>query len=193
MMSLYLVTDQYEPYMPFSHQCTGSSRRRRSKYGYQMSSWYSRGWLTSILSSGIVYASSRGSTLTGAFIAFHPCGRGTARRPRDCTASLHVVHFVRHFIEGGVAVDLRSGRLEQHVLVRWIRGGDRRRWHDPDGKPLAAAGIDVARGLQRHRRVGRVNRADMPVRKPGPRADEHLPQRGGLFGHRQAASRRASD
>ena len=38
MMSLYLVTDQYEPYMPFSHQCTGSSRRRRSKYGCQMSS-----------------------------------------------------------------------------------------------------------------------------------------------------------
>src|ERR1700688_74531 len=68
MMSLYLVTDQYEPYMPSSHQCTGSSRRRRSKYGYQMSSWYSFGLLTSSLSSGSEHASSVASKCTGAFI-----------------------------------------------------------------------------------------------------------------------------
>src|SRR5579872_1853184 len=69
MMSLYLVTDQYEPYMPSSHQCTGSSRRRRSKYGYQMSSWYSFGLLTSSLPRGIEFASSLASKWTGAFIA----------------------------------------------------------------------------------------------------------------------------
>src|ERR1700720_1072657 len=85
MMSLYLVTDQNEPYMPFSHQCTGASRRKRPKYGSQMSSWYSPGWLTSILSSGIDQASSRGSALTGAFIAFHPLWRGHEHAGRGTT------------------------------------------------------------------------------------------------------------
>src|SRR5580698_2132665 len=72
MISLYLVTDQYEPYMPSWHQCTGSSRRRRSKYGCQMSSWYSFGLLTSSSPSGIAWASAVGSKCTGAFILDSP-------------------------------------------------------------------------------------------------------------------------
>jgi hypothetical protein len=48
MMSLYFVTDQNGPSTSLSWKCTGSSRRKRAKYGYQMSSWYSFGSLTSI-------------------------------------------------------------------------------------------------------------------------------------------------
>ena len=51
------------------------------------------------------------------------------------------------------------------------------RRHHPDRQPLAAPRVDVARRLQRHFGVGRVQRADMLVRQPVAAADEHLPER----------------
>ena len=74
--------------------------------------------------------------------------------------------FIRHIVKRRVAIDFRLRRLEHHALLGRIGRGDRARRHHPDREALAAAGVDVARRLQRQGRIGGVQRADMLVRQP---------------------------
>jgi len=48
--------------------------------------------------------------------------------------------------------------------------------HHPDRQPLAASGVDVARGLQRQRAVCRMQRADMLVGQAVAVCDMRLPR-----------------
>src|SRR3569833_774314 len=95
----------------------------------------------------------------------------------------HMPDFVGYLIERRMPVDLGFRRLEQHALVDRIGGGDRARRYHPDRESLAAAGIDVARGLQRHGGIGRMQRATMLVREPVAAADEDFPERRVRRGH----------
>src|SRR5215813_148650 len=78
---------------------------------------------------------------------------GPHRRPES-----HMPDFFGDVVKGRMPVDLRLRGLEHHALLGWIGCGDRVRRHDPDREALAAAGVDVARGLQRHGGVGGVQR-----------------------------------
>ena len=80
-------------------------------------------------------------------------------------------------VEGGVAVGLVGGRVEERVLLVRARGDDRRRRHHPERHALVAAGVEVAGVAQRHGGVGGVQRADVHVRQAAAGADEDLPQR----------------
>src|SRR4051794_30794429 len=91
--------------------------------------------------------------------------------------------FVRHVVEGRVTIDLGFRRLEHHALFGWVRCRDCVRRHHPDRQTLAAAGVDIARGLQCERRVAGVQRADMLVREPVTAADKNFPERSVRRGH----------
>src|SRR4051794_14872462 len=95
----------------------------------------------------------------------------------------HMPDFVGYLIECRMPVDLGIRGLEQHALVGRIGGGDRARRHHPDRESLAAAGIDVARSLQRHGGIGRMQRAAMFMREPVAAADEDFPERRVRRGH----------
>ncbi len=58
LMSWYFVTDQYGPNSLSAVKCTGSSLRRRSKYGQWASFWNSTPCAGSMSASGSVYGSA---------------------------------------------------------------------------------------------------------------------------------------
>ncbi len=49
--------------------------------------------------------------------------------------------------------------------------------HDPDTHTLLPPGIDIPRMLNSHRRIRRMQAADMFVLEPRARADKHFVQR----------------
>ena len=70
-----------------------------------------------------------------------------------------------HFIERRMPVDFGFRRFEHHALLGGITRGDRGRGHDPDRQAFAATGVDVARSMQRHGGIARMQRADMLMRE----------------------------
>ena len=83
-------------------------------------------------------------------------------------------HIVRDIVEGRVAIDLGFCWLKILVALVGVRRGDLRRRDDPDRYPLTAACIDVARCLNGHHLIAGMDRANMAVAEPGPRADDCL-------------------
>src|SRR5450755_4533755 len=75
-----------------------------------------------------------------------------------------------------MAIHLAARGLEHRLLLARRAGDDVLRLHDPDADAFVASGIDVARVLDRHLRVGRVQAADVLVRQPVLRPDEDFPQ-----------------
>src|SRR4051794_25616708 len=90
----------------------------------------------------------------------------------------HMPDFVRHLVEGRMPVDLGFRRLEHHALPVRVGGRDRARRHHPDREALAAAGVDVARGPQRHGSVARMQRTAMLLGGTVAAAKENFPPRG---------------
>ena len=85
-----------------------------------------------------------------------------------------------------MAIDLVLRRIEVHGLVGRVAGDDLVGAHHPHAAALLASGVDVARHLDRHLRVGGVEAAAVLVVEPGLAAHEDLPQRPFLAGGRRA-------
>src|SRR5437762_5670092 len=93
-----------------------------------------------------------------------------------------MLHFFRHRKERRVPVDLVVRRLEQRTAITW-----RRRMHIggtdyPDRNTFVTPRVNVARVLDRHLGIRRMEAADVLVCEPVLRADEDFPQR--PFQHR---------
>src|SRR5215470_8330591 len=102
-------------------------------------------------------------------------GGTTTSSPRN--RHLNVRDRVGDVVEGGVAVDLVAARREERVLLVGTGRGDVGRADHPDAHALVAPGVQVPRVVQRHGRVGRVQRANVHVVQPPFPPQEHLPQR----------------
>src|SRR5579863_3649710 len=112
-----------------------------------------------------------------------PCRRGAARkraapgargyRPPHPPWKLRsqVLHLIGNRVEGRMAVDLVARRLEQRLGLLGIGGHDVRRAHHPDADALLAAGIDIARVLDRHAHIGGMEAPDVLVLESRARAD----------------------
>src|ERR1700733_14933183 len=84
-----------------------------------------------------------------------------------------------------MAIDLVARGLEQRLRVLGVRGNDVDGTHRPDADTLLAARIEIARMLDCHAGVGRVQTADVLVIETAARADEDLEeQRCGLVADR---------
>ena len=88
-----------------------------------------------------------------------------------------MIECVGQLVERRVAVHLVFHRVEVHGLLARVGGHDLAGQHDPDAGAFLAAGVDVARHLDRHLGVGRVQAAAMLVIKARLVADKHFPQR----------------
>ena len=140
-------------------------------------------------------ASAMSSSSTGAWPHHSPrrwprIRQVSPMRSRYCTAGLRstcdgCLHRRPHMwstrlgqlVEGRVAVDLVFHRVEVHVLVARVAGHDLVGAHHPDADAFLAPRVDVARHLDRHLRVGRVQAAAVLVVQAGLAAHEHFPQR----------------
>src|ERR1700722_3864519 len=100
---------------------------------------------------------------------------GLLRYARNDGTASHMPNFIRHVVECRVAIDLGFRGLEHHALLGRIGRRDRVRRYHPDREPLAAPGVDVARGLQRQRGVAGMQRSDMLVRQAVAAANKDLP------------------
>ena len=115
-------------------------------------------------------------------------GRCVCERWIDARASIAALTCGRlrigQLVEGRVAVHLVFRRVEVHVLVGRVAGDDLVAAHHPDAAAFLAARVDVARQLDRHLRVGRVQAAAVLVVEAGLAAHEHFPQRPFVAGRR---------
>src|SRR5215469_1633214 len=82
----------------------------------------------------------------------------------------------RHLNVRDRAGNLVEGGVPVHLLVGTGRGDVGRADH-PDAHALVTPGVQVPRVVQRHGRVGRVQRANVHVVQPPLPPQEHLPQR----------------
>ena len=105
-------------------------------------------------------------------------GRWTIDAMDACIARAHMWSTrLGQLVEGRVAVDLVFHRVEVHRLVGRVAGDDLVGAHDPDAGAFLAPRVDVARHLDRHLRIGRVQAAAVLVVEAGLAAHEHFPQR----------------
>src|SRR5438552_3530087 len=88
-----------------------------------------------------------------------------------------VAHFIGHGKEGWMPIYLAARGLEHRLLLARRTGDDVSGSHYPDADAFIAPGVDVARVLDRHFSVRRVQAADVLVRQAMLRADEDFPQR----------------
>ena len=90
---------------------------------------------------------------------------------------LHVIHSRRQLVKAGVAVDLVGHGVEVAVFLRRVGRCDAAGRHHPDAHTLLAAGVDVARQLDGHGRVGSMQAAAVLVVQAGFAAHKNFPQR----------------
>ena len=92
------------------------------------------------------------------------------------SAASHVVERLGQLVEGRVAVDLVFHRIEVHLLVGRVAGDDLVGAHHPHAGAFLAPGVDVARHLDRHLRVGGVQAAAVLVVEARPCCARTLPR-----------------
>src|SRR6266487_5249674 len=90
---------------------------------------------------------------------------------------LDVFYLVRHREESRMPVHLAVRRLEERHLLAGRRRRDVSGPDDPDAHALVAPRVHIARILDRHLRIRRVQAADVLVREPVLASDEDFPKR----------------
>ncbi len=88
---------------------------------------------------------------------------------------LHVLHGIRQFVKGWMAVHLVVGGVKKRLGV-FGRSMDVSGFHDPDADAFVAATIYVAGVFKRHLCIGGVKATDVFVAKSLFGADEYFPE-----------------
>src|SRR5262245_30393810 len=88
----------------------------------------------------------------------------------------HAPHFFRNVKERRMPIDLGIRRLEKWSLVRGSARDNVGRFHSPDAHALTATGIDIARVLDRHRGIGRMQAPDVAMVQTMLTTDENFPE-----------------
>src|SRR5580700_6442458 len=84
---------------------------------------------------------------------------------------------VGDLVKRRVPVHLVAARREERILLVRAGSGDVSGPDYPDADALVPPGVEVARMMQRHGGIGRVERPDVHVVEPALTAQEHLEQR----------------
>ena len=133
-----------------------------------------------------------GRSLPGANAQCAVPGIGSILMPR-CGSSSQVLHPVRdRRRRSGCRYTLSAGGSKNASFSSGLTRRSIGRRHHPDRHALAAAGVEVAGVLQRQRRVGGVQRADVHVVAAPGRPDEDLPERAWVSWVRRAHGRLAA-
>ena len=79
-------------------------------------------------------------------------------------------------VEGGMAVHLVISGIEQSLSLRRVRSGDVLRLYYPEANAFVAAGVNVSSVFDGHRRIGRVEAANVFVVQTTAATDKNFPE-----------------